>query len=133
MRSSAPGLLLAAAVLLAGAAGCDSTGVGGGPAIVISATWNVVGNEEHRITFRSPDDGKSVGLIAGTEHHPSCPRECDFCDRLCPLGGHWANGRIEITLDRPGERPKFTATFHAEPQQLVFYEVGGSRTFTLIP
>src|SRR5690606_9871989 len=95
--------------------GCDSSStLGGGPAIVISATWTDVSDEFHRVDFRSPDDGEARGRIAGHEEH-------DDCFDVCPLGGLWENGRIEITINRDSDQHKFVATFaHANPTELTF-------------
>jgi len=107
-------------------AGCDDNGGPGGPPIVISATWQVEGEQDHSFFFRSPDDGQRTGIVTGLEQTP------DGNDR--PLGGHWAGGRIEITVLRPNDqRPKFQAWFHAaNPTRLEFEQIGGSERFVVV-
>jgi hypothetical protein len=108
-------------------AGCEGgTGPGGGIPIVISATWVDESDETHAITFRTPDDGASSGVLAGREEHPACPNQCS-------VGGFWRNARIEITIDRIDHRPKFEAAYHEEnPTRLEFTQIGGSESFTLV-
>jgi|GEM_PF-3953808 len=116
---------LALSALLVTAACDDSTGVSG-PPIVISATWQVEGEQDRSFFFRSPDDGQRTGVLTGLEQTP------DGNDR--PLGGHWAGGRVEITVLRPNDqRPKFQAWFHsANPTRLEFEQVGGSERFVVV-
>jgi hypothetical protein len=124
------GLVCAAITALSVAmTGCESgTGPGGGIPIIISATWIDEDDGQHTIDFRTPDDGEPSGVLAGREEHPDC-------NDLCPVGGFWRNGRIEITIDRGGgEHPKFEALYHEEnPTRLEFSQIGGgSESFTLL-
>lgn len=117
-------LLLAGLTLFATA--CDTgSGPGGGIPIVISATWQDVQDPEHTITFRSPDDERTSGVVAGTEEH-------DDCVTRCPVGGSWRNGRLEIAIDRAGTTHRFSAQFHQpNPTELSFTSTTGAAPFTL--
>ncbi|MEX2572499.1 MAG: hypothetical protein WD737_14460 [Gemmatimonadota bacterium] len=120
------GVVCATGLLLL-SAGCEGspTGGGGGLPIVISATWTDAHDPDHTVTFRSPDDGRTSGVVTGTEDH-------DDCADPCPLGGFWADGRIEITILRDSGRPKFVANYTWEnPTELTFTQVGGGGSFTL--
>jgi hypothetical protein len=106
-------------------ASCESATLGGGPAIVISATWTDTNDEFHLVDFRSADDGHDRGLIAGHEEH-------DDCFDVCPLGGYWENGRIHITIKRDSDQHKFVADFtHANPTELTFTSTTGADGFTI--
>jgi hypothetical protein len=117
------GLAMALVVLYSGA--CDTATGLGGPAINISATWQVEGDPSRAVDFRSPDDGNRRGVLTGRE-------EIDFGNIENPLGGFWADGRIEITINRGGQLPRFVATFHeADPTRLTFTS-STAESFTVI-
>jgi hypothetical protein len=128
MRTARFAVILCAVlgVVIAGCEDGGPGGVGGGPTIVISNTWQVQGSTTRTFFFRSPDDGNSSGLITGRENGTQ------FGDDR-PLGGFWSNGRIEITVYRSeGNQPKFVATFQSNnPNELQFAAVNGSETFVL--
>lgn len=124
IRKSVPaGLALALVALYSGA--CDSATGLGGPAINISATWDVEGVPGHTIDFRSPDDGNRSGVLTGLE-------EIDFGDEQNTLGGFWADGRIEITINRGGELPRFVATFHEEDPTSLTFTSSTAASFTVV-
>lgn len=128
MRRFARTVLLLPPALLAAACGESGTGPGGGIPITISATWNVEGDDDRTFFFRSPDDGAVAGLLTGRENDP------ESCPAGCPLGGHWEDGTIWITILRQNDlRPKFRANVSADdPTRITFQQVGGSETFTVI-
>jgi len=123
-------VLLAAmcALPVALAAGCDSPSEGGGPIIIISDTWVNVQDEENTFFFRSPDDGRQSGVVAGTE-----TRVVQGFAVERPLGGFWAGGRLEFTVHRAeDDRPKFVAYFHAaDPNELELTRVESSQTIRI--
>lgn len=111
--------VLVGTVLLGGCS--DSPLGGGGPPLIISATWVDVDDAGHTIFFRSVDDGETSGTLAGREDHP----ELGTFDS--PVGGFWEGGRIEMVIVRGGEAYKFVATIDGpEPTELVFTSVGGT-------
>jgi hypothetical protein len=120
--------LLLCLLLLAPLAGCDSATGPGGPIIVISNTWrNADPNLQHTIFFRSPDDGQRSGLIAGREDHP-------IFGPNSLVGGHWANGRVEIMVYRgEDEQHKYVAYVTADnPERLEFTPLNGGPAFVLL-
>lgn len=121
-------ILLLPAIALAVGCGESGTGPGGGIPITISATWSVEADDDRTFFFRSPDDGAVAGLLTGREDDP------DTCPAGCPLGGHWEDGTIWITILRQNdERPKFRANVSAhDPTRITFQQVGGSETFTVV-
>lgn len=120
-RTVPASMAFALAVLSAGA--CDSTGLGG-PAINISATWEDEDDPDHTIDFRTPDDGNRRGVLTGREEFAQ--------DGPFTVGGFWAEGRIEITINRAGELPRFVATFHDLDQARLEFTSSTAPGFTLV-
>lgn len=113
--------LAALTALLLIAACSDSPLSGGGPPLIISATWVDAEDADHTIFFRSTDDGETSGTLAGREDHVALGTFDS------PVGGFWESGRVEMVIVRGGEPYKFVATFHGpEPTELVFTSVGGT-------
>jgi hypothetical protein len=120
--------LLLCLLLLAPLAACgDAAGPGGGPIIVISQTWRNATLAQHTIFFRSPDDGQPSGVIAGREDHPTFGPNS-------PVGGFWADGRVEIVIHRGEDRRhKYVAYVTADnPERLEFTPLNGGPAFVLL-
>ena len=128
MRSVNGWFLGLPALVFLGGCGDSGTGPGGGIPITISAIWNVEADDDRTFFFRSPDDGAVEGLLTGSENDP------DTCPTGCPLGGHWEDGTIWITILRQNDvRLKFRADVSAnDPTRITFQQVGGSESFTVV-
>jgi hypothetical protein len=119
MRHRAKALLLLAAVPWTLSA-CDPATAVVVPVLVITATWQVEGDEGVR-TFRfDADQDDSAGLTEGT----FTGREIiatGTSEVTNELTGWWEKGQVRFTLQRPGGNIVFTATFQDDfPNRLTF-------------
>ncbi len=100
---------------------CEPTTAVAVPVLVITATWDVEGQEGRSFTF-SADQDDSEGLEWGT-FDGSENREDLF--EFYNLEGSWENGEIEFTVDRSGVQTRYTGTFTQDrPSRLTFYSSG---------
>jgi len=112
------GLWCLVGVLAFGTASCESaTGVSP-PVLVITMTWDVEGQEGRRFSFSAEQDdsqGLEAGTFTGTEFSVAPPDSYDFT-------GSWANGQIQIIVERPGGNVTYTATFdYDRPNRLTLH------------
>jgi len=106
---------------------CDPATAVAVPVLVITATWQVEGQEDRFFAF-SADQDDSEGLESGTF---TGSEEVDGIDTGA-LTGWWANGQIQFTLQRDEGAVDYSASFnHDRPTRLTFHSA--AETIVLEP
>jgi hypothetical protein len=99
------------------------------PVLVITATWQVEGEEGRTFRFDADQDdseGLPYGTFQGFEDI-----DTGTTSAIHDLTGSWANGEIQFTLQRSSGNLVFSATFHENfPNRLTFHSPG--ETFVLV-
>jgi hypothetical protein len=97
---------------------CEPTTAVAIPVLVITATWDVQGQEGRRFSFSAEQDdsqGLESGTFTGTEFTVDPFDTHDFT-------GSWANGQLQMVVDRPGGNVTYTATFdYDRPDRLTLH------------
>lgn len=117
------GTLIVMAAMAWTSSACDpATGVVV-PVLVITATWQVEGEEGRTFRFDADQDD-SEGLTHGTFQGFE-DIDTHTVSAVHDLTGTWANGEIRFTLQRPTGNVVFSATFQEDfPNRLTFYAPG---------
>lgn len=110
MRATTKGWLLAGALLLGVTTpGCDPVTAAALPALIITNTWDVEGDENRDFGFTSSDDGETSGTFVGSEFVNG--------EEVHTLTGAWSEGAVSFTLSSGAA---YTGTFHDDlPDRLV--------------
>ena len=101
-------LLLGGLLSMIATPGCDPATAIALPALIITNTWDVEGQENRSFSFESSDDGEERGTFIGTESE-------DFVE-IHTLTGSWADGELRFQTDGGAV---YTGTFHDLPNRLV--------------
>ncbi len=126
MRHRSATLILMAGLALT-TASCDPASTVAVPVLVITATWEVEGQEGRSFRFDAEQDdseGLELGSFEGSEtvEHPFA-----FYD----LTGSWADGHLQFTVERPGGNVQYTGTFYEDrPTRLTMQSHGETIVLT---
>jgi hypothetical protein len=117
------GALILMAVTAWATSGCDPATAVVVPVLVITATWQVEGEEGRTFRFDADQDD-SEGLTHGTFQGFE-DIDTETVSAIYDLTGTWANGEIQFTLQRPTGNVVFSATFQEDfPNRLTFHSPG---------
>lgn len=121
MRSSIS--TVAALLAIFASAGCDTNEGLTLPAISITNTWDVEGEENRDFGFTSTDDGRTEGTFTGTEFVG--------LEDENPLTGWWAGGEIRFTVQRTGQQAVYSGTIPEDlPDRFTVHS--NAETITLV-
>lgn len=90
-------------VAVAATTNCDPATAVALPAIIITNTWDVVGQDGRSFSFASAEDGEVHGTFTGSENLPDGSE--------VPLTGAWASGEVRFTVQGAPHSTTYQGTF----------------------